>query len=161
MPAAEDPAYQAYLRALGFDRDIAREDAALQTTQAQAQAQLAKPEVMAQGEWSREGISDSFEDRGFYMSSERLRSLANQRRAEAYQLALIDKGAADAVADIGMGLRREIAGIDRQQLSAQQAHDAYLRAQQDPELAAMDLVTVGRQTQQAGLRPTAPRGRFG
>lgn len=157
MPVSADPAYQAYLRALGFDEGLARQDAARQKAQATAGAQLAKPELQARGVESRENISDSYEDRGMYLGSERLRDLAGQRRGETYQLAVIDKTRADALAGIEMGMQRELAGINRQRISAQQQHDAYLQAMAEasgPAADPMALVDLGRATQQPG-RTTA------
>lgn len=156
MPATEDPAYAAYMRALGFDEDLARKDAERRKAQAAANAQLAKPELMAQGGEQREHISDSFEDRGMFMGTERLRDLASQRRGETYSLALIDKGLADTTAGVEMDLAREIAGIGRQRLDAQAQHDAWAQAQAqssaggvlDPVARAMQLVGTGRSIQQ-------------
>lgn len=142
------------MRALGFDEGLARQDAALQRTQTQAATKMVKPELMAQGVTARENISDSAEDRGMFMSSERLRSIAGQQRNELYQLAQVDRAAADQLANIDMGLARELAGIGKQKVNAQQQHAAYQRAQAEQDALAsaamspMQLVVLGGQTQQ-------------
>lgn len=160
MAVTDDPAYQAYLRALGFDQDLATKDAALKKAQAVGSAQLAKPEILAQGGETREGISDSYEDRGMFLGSERLRDLAAQQRGEQYQLALIDKSQADAVANIGMGLQRELAGINKARIASQPAAGSVTF---DPVAEAMALVGIGKQTAQSSLprtpnRPTRTQG---
>lgn len=150
MAATDDPAYQAYLRALGFDEDLAAKDAALRKTQAIGSAQLAKPELIAQGEERREGISDSYEDRGMYLGTERLRDLASQQRNELYSLALIDKGQADAIANIDMGYQRELAGINKARIASQPQASASGDVF-DPIATAMSLVGLGKQTAKASL----------
>lgn len=158
MAATDDPAYQAYLKALGFEEDLARADAKRLTEQTRAGAKLAKPELMAQGVERREGISDSYEDRGMYLGSERLRSLAGQQRGEQYQLALIDKGQADQLAAIDMAMQRELAGLNRTRLSAQQAHEAWLlaKAQAEAEGVAVPVPVSTTLTAPPGLSVPLP-----
>lgn len=159
MPWQEDPAYQAYMGALGFDEGIARADAAQRQTQVNATADLQVPEVQRQGELQRTGINDSYEDRGLYRGSERLGALADQRAGQQFDLASIEMGRANALSEAEMALARELAGVNRGRLNLgiqyanQYANDLPPSAT-DPASAPVDpmqLVRIGRLTQLPSL----------
>lgn len=150
----DDPSYQAYMKALGFDQGIAEADAARRSTAITAGAELQTPEIERRGELARTGISDSYEDRGFFRGSERLGALADQRAGQTYDLAMVERARADALADSEMSLARELAGLNRQRLNlgiqyaTNYANDVDPLA--DPGLEVTDpmmLVNVGRRTQ--------------
>ena len=147
MAQADDPAYAAYLRSLGFDQDLAQKDAARQRLMASGQVAITRPEVLAQGEDQRDQISGSWEDRGMWGSSGRLRALGDQRRDETYQLALLDKGLADTTSNIDMSLARELAAINKNRVNAKIAHDAasaQAAAGGDPMTRALQLIAIGK-----------------
>lgn len=130
----QDPTYQAYRRAMGFDSGAAQADADLATAQQQVALDLARPEIAFQGREARRGINSNFEDRGMWGSGARLRELAVQRRMQGAQLGQLEIQGATSIADIQRQMAAQVAASRRQfaDRTMGRAADIYLAGGLDP-----------------------------
>lgn len=131
---SSDPAYLAYMRALGFDDAQARDDAQLAETKARAQIDLYRPEIAYQGEIERRNIGEAHEDRGMFRSGQHLRAIAEQEHQQALDTGQLDLEGADSIAGIQRTMAEQIAANAR-------------------KLADQGLLADSRQYLDAGLSP--------
>ena len=103
---AEDPAYQAFLRALGVEDAEDAADTTARTDALNRQLALRLPEVTEAGEDSRTAISGAHEARGLYRSGSREVALARQRAEEGRAVAGLESSAADQTAQYVRDLAR-------------------------------------------------------
>lgn len=130
----QDPTYQAYRRAMGFDEGSAKANADLATAQQQVALDLARPEIAFQGREARRDINTGFEDRGMWGSGARLRELAVQRRQQGAQLGQLEIQGATSIADLQAQMAAQVAATRRQfaDRTMGRAADVYLTAGLDP-----------------------------
>lgn len=114
-----DPAFQALLSSLGLQETQARTAAGGRMADIQAQLGLTIPRIMEQGVESRRGINQGFENRGFYRSGERLRTVGVQQSGEAQRVAATNLTAAQQQAEIQRALDAQIGALATQRAQAQ------------------------------------------
>lgn len=115
---AQDPAYLAYLRALGFNESTDRATADDQTASVQRQAAMSIPEIAYQGDVTRQGIDTGYEASGLYSSGDHLLKLAQQAHNQGYQTGQATIGAADQIAAIQRTLANQMLDLNRQRTEA-------------------------------------------
>jgi len=103
---AEDPAYLAFLRALGVEDAEDAADTQARTDALGRQLSMRLPEVAEAGEDSRSAISGSFESRGLFASGGREVALARQRADEGRTVAGLESTVADQSAQYARELAR-------------------------------------------------------
>lgn len=117
----EDPTYLAWLRALGFEDETSRADAARDTAQVQQRVAFQAPEIQYQGQLAARNISGGYEDRGLFRSGEHERGLAEQQHATQYQLGALELGGAEDIGGIQSSLAQQIAARRRQMIEQELA----------------------------------------
>lgn len=115
---AEDPAYLAFLRAIGAEDTEDVEQTNLSADRLRRQAALRLPEIAEAGQISREGVSAGFEDRGLYRSGQHEVALARQRAAEARQVGAVQSGVTEGTSDLEARLARQRAARTRRKAEA-------------------------------------------
>lgn len=115
---ATDPAYLAFLRALGVEdsEDAASTQTGVDRINRTLAARL--PEVTEAGDYAREGISGSFESRGLFRSGSHEVALARQRAAEGRTISDLESTTADSTADLTTALARRRAERERRKAEA-------------------------------------------
>lgn len=109
----QDPAYLAWLRALGFEENAARSDATAARETVAARTEFERPQLEDQGMRERRTIAAGMEDRGLFRSGEMLSRTAEQRADQQYRVGGLELRAGEQIAGIESGLAREVAGIER------------------------------------------------
>lgn len=118
----QDPTYLAYLRAMGLEEDVARQNAARQTGQIQRQVQSVTPEIARLGLISRGRIGDSFEARGVYRSGQRKVRQAENAAGEGYRVGQLYGQATDRIGNVQGTLQQSIADLARQRADRSAAY---------------------------------------
>lgn len=114
-----DPAYLAFLRALGLEESFDEDDAAYEVDNLRADLNRQLPRIAEQGIRVRKGISSNYGGRGLYRSGGHEMTLARQRADEAQDVGDLQYGAARSEADMLRDLARR--RIRRQTGAAEQA----------------------------------------
>lgn len=118
MSLGASPAYLAFMRELGIEDALDRSDAQTGIDRLLRRRDMALPEIAEQGEYAREGISGSHEDRGLYRSGSHEVALARQRAAEGRMAARVEADTAEGVDDMSMDLERRVAARRRRTAEA-------------------------------------------
>lgn len=112
---SEDPAWLAYMRALGYEQSDAERIAAQRSNEVRRRYALLLPELQMAGENQRTAISGGMESRGIYRSGEHEMALARQRAAEQQQLGSMGS---EQTAALG-GIEGDLAALKARILRAQ------------------------------------------
>lgn len=110
---ASDPAFQAFMRALGFEKNDLNQSAEDRIFAIKNEVARRLGDIGRMSELSREGISGNFEARGLLRSGSHEQTLARQRTEEAAQRSSIEGIAGDQERLIRGELARRLAEIDR------------------------------------------------
>lgn len=113
---SEDPTVLAWRRALGFEDQTDRADAARQQAQVEQRVAFQRPEIEYQGEVAQRNISLGHEDRGIFRSGQHERALAEQARQTQYQVGALELGGAESIGDIQGALAQQLARRRREQI---------------------------------------------
>lgn len=101
MPGPEaDPIYQAYIRSLGFQGNLAENQAQQRQDLVSQQLGISIPEAKEQGVQQRRSISGGMEDRGMYRSGQHHRRLSESRAGEQRRVGSLQLAGAMDVAGI-------------------------------------------------------------
>lgn len=122
VPGLTDPTYLAYLRAMGLEEEVARANAARQTSAVQRQLQTATPEIARLGIINRARIGDSFESRGVFQSGMRKQRQAEGAASEGYRVGSMFGQASDKIGAIQGNLQGNLADLARQRADRQAAY---------------------------------------
>lgn len=113
-----DPAYLAYLRALGFNESTDRATADNATAGVQRQVAMVLPEIAYQGGVTRQGIDTGYEANGLYRSGDHMQKIAQQQHTEGYQTGQATISASDQIAAIQRQLAQQQLDLNRQRTEA-------------------------------------------
>lgn len=113
-PLAGDPAYAAFLRTSGLALEVAAADTARRRMAIDSALGLDIPDIQEQGKREREGISGSFEARGFARSGERVSKLGEQETDEANAIARRRLAALQETQGLEQDLAARVAGTQRE-----------------------------------------------
>lgn len=109
----QDPAYLAFLRALGIEKADLNQSAEERIRVINNEIARRLPDILQQGIYAREGIDNNFESRGVFRSGHRLTSLARERADEGQQISSLQGAAADQIFLIKQELARRLGEADR------------------------------------------------
>lgn len=109
----QDPAYLAFLRALGIEKADLNQSAEDRIAVINREIARRLPDILQAGIYSREGIDNNFESRGVYRSGAHEVALGRERADEARQTSALQGAAADQVFLIRQELARRQAEADR------------------------------------------------
>lgn len=109
----QDPAYLAFLRSLGAERDDLQDVAGERKNLVNRELGRRLPEVSMMGDETRRGITGNFLDRGLFRSGQHESALGRQRQAEAQAVSGLEGAAADQNSMTDADLLRQLAGIQR------------------------------------------------
>lgn len=112
-PLGQNPAYLAFLRALGAEESDLRGVTEDRVSMIQRELDRQLPQLLTQGEEARRGISGNFETRGLYRSGEHEDALGRQRAAEGQGISALQGSAADQIGATENDLLRRLAEIQR------------------------------------------------
>lgn len=118
-PGATNPAYLAYLRALGMQEETARAVALRNIAAINRQVQTQTPEIARLGAIQRARIGDSFEARGVFRSGMRQQRQAEAGASELYRVGSLHGNAADRIGAVQSGLDTTISDLARQRAERQ------------------------------------------
>lgn len=108
---SEDPAYLAYLNALGFQRSEAERVAATKTAALKDRAAFTAPRIQEEGVRADEGVRQNYEDRGLLQSGARLRDQARTSADTQYRLGSLELGLQEDIGDVEAQLAAQRAGL--------------------------------------------------